>query len=333
MLLMKYGLLLTPEDLVVPRNKDNPTYSRIPQRKMEQVRASVTLVERSELAEPRLGRIGLDVGNQRTSHFEEFGDFAVGIDPIEGRRLGAVPVIYFYERKEGVSIPVEILRTLFELRFIAMTLARLEAKARPGDPKVYSEQILDAIGFVLDEQPGIRQRVEEVTGQDAGVIVDLLDTERRPAWSIVDLIDAMFCFIQTADEPDSPGSLLYYQQREWRFTRIFGSRMKCYRLGPRSELDRDGRMPMNVQEELRSELKSVDERYFTDEKINSSTVLHGVGWKHFFEFVEEVICPCEAKSEVASLLQRYLQRKGEENFRFRDFDFAEGHVVFIKEER
>ena len=38
---------------------------------------------------------------------------------------------------------------------------------------------------------------------------------------MVDLIDATLNFFQTADGNKPVGSLAYYQQKEWRLTRIF----------------------------------------------------------------------------------------------------------------
>lgn len=121
-LMMRYGLLLTPEPLEIPVN-EAARFSdwEPPKTVFRQARACFTLVEdREELWLDRR----LDEFGERTSHVSLFGEFAVGLDPIRARALGAVPVIYFYSGDGLIHtrVPHEVLFTLRELRSVAIAL-------------------------------------------------------------------------------------------------------------------------------------------------------------------------------------------------------------------
>ena len=150
-LMMRYGLLLTPETLRIPPN-DDARNCEPPTVEFRQARACLTLVEsRAELwQETRLDEYG-----RPTSHVSLFGEFAVGIDPIRARELGAVPVIYFYSGGDAAHgrVSHEILFTLRELRSLAIALARLEAKAGIEGRDTLGTATLDALGYVLQGEP------------------------------------------------------------------------------------------------------------------------------------------------------------------------------------
>jgi len=80
--ILRFGLLLTPEELEIPPNPlsdlDTPPLTRIIQR-----RACFTLVSREELYEGPIIR--------------QFGEFAIALDSHEARELGIVPTLYYYK--------------------------------------------------------------------------------------------------------------------------------------------------------------------------------------------------------------------------------------------
>ena len=316
-LMMRYGLLLTPETLRIPpnddaRNREPPTVE------FRQARACLTLVEsRAELwQETRFDEYG-----RPTSHVSLFGEFAVGIDPIRARELGAVPVIYFYSGGDAAHgrVSHEILFTLRELRSLAIALARLEAKAGIEGRDTLGTATLDALGYVLQGEPIVRKRVDAACPGPARVAVDLLDTDRRPAWNLVDMIDAMFDLFQTADSHSCPESLAYYHEREWRIAPLFSAGVRCRRL--RAEIARgETELPPWVAE-LRARLRSLDGDFFTDEVLDDSAILHGTQDVAFFDFVEEVVCPAESAAAVGGLLQRYGNLCGVQR--------GDGPVVFV----
>lgn len=317
-LMMRYGLLLTPEILTIPLNKVAKN-REAPKTKFCQARACFTLVENRE--ELWLNK-RLDEFGQSTSHVSLFGEFAVGLDPIRARECGALPVIYFYSGGDSAhkTVSQEILFTLRELRSLAIALARLEAKARIEGRDTLDAATLDAIGYVLAGDPVVRERIHATDQDAARAAVELLDTDRRPAWTLVDWIDAMFDLFQTADSSSSPESLAYYQEREWRITSLFSTGVRCRRL----RLDKtsgERELPTWVPE-LRSKLRSLDSDFFTEEVLNESTILHGTQDRTFFDFIEEIVCPAEAAAGVANLLHtnefRPVGRGGE------------GPVVFVR---
>ena len=318
-LMMRYGLLLTPERLRIPKNT-SAVNREPPKVEFRQARACFTLVQdREEL----WSKARLDEYGQPISHVGLFGDFAVGIDPIRARELGAVPVIYFYSAGESAHAGVshEILFTLRELRSLAIALARLEAKARIEGRDTLDTATLDAIGYVLDGDPVVRKRIEAADHRSARAAVDLVDTDRRPAWNLVDWIDAMFDLFQTVDSDSCPESLAYYQEREWRIAPLFSSGVRCRRLRVEKNSG-ETELPAWIRE-LRSSLRSIDRDFFTEEVLDDSSILHGTDDRTFFDFVEEIVCPAAAAADVADL----LHSRGKN---LRQMDGDNGPVVFVR---
>ena len=316
-LMMRYGLLLTPECLRIPPN-DAARNREPPKVEFRQARACLTLVEsREELwQETRLDEYGRPI-----SHVRLFGEFAVGIDPIRARELGAVPVIYFYSGGDSAHgrVSHEILFTLRELRSLAIALARLEAKAGIEGRDTLATATLDALGYVLQGEPIVRERVDAAGPRSARTAVDLLDTDRRPAWNLVDMIDAMFDLFQTADSHSCPESLAYYHEREWRIAPLFTAGVRCRRLRVESASG-EGELPPWVGE-LRARLRSLDSDFFTEQVLDDSAILHGTHDRTFFDFVEEIVCPAECAAGVAELLGRHGDLRGIQR--------GDGPVVFV----
>ncbi len=297
-LMIRYGLLLTPERLTIPENA--AAVNREPPKvEFRQARACLTLVEsREELWR----KTRLDEHGRPTSHVGLFGEFAVGIDPIRARELGAVPVIYFYSGGDSAHVRVshEMLFTLRELRSLAIALARLEAKAGIEGRDTLDTATLDAVGYVLHGDPIVRERVDKADRRAARIAVDLLDTDRRPAWNLVDMIDGMFDLFQTADSRSCPESLAYYHEREWRIAPLFSSGVRCRRLKTETAAGENG-LPPWVRE-LRARLRALDGDFFAEQVLDDSAILHGTRDRTFFDFVEEVVCPTEAAAGVSDLL-------------------------------
>ena len=254
-----------------------------------------------------------------TSHFGLFGDFAIGLKPAEARKLGAVPVFYMYdafggdsENSRDVNLTREILFNLRELRSVMIALARLEAKAGIPDRDTLDVAMLDRIGYVLQGDPIVRKRIDQVDHRKAREAVDLLDTDRGPAWSLVDLIDITLSLFQTADSKNS-GDLrqhAYYQQREWRIVQLFNPCLRCQRLGSGFELDGIEAMTPDERRDLRKRLTELNPRLFTESCLENSAILRGTSGRcgaaatDFFEFVEEIICPSAVASYVKELDER-----------------------------
>lgn len=302
--IMEYGLLLTPESFFIPENPLAAKHEgESPKEKFLQVRACFTLVEREELLMAR--------APDNKSHFELFGDFAIGLKPADARKLGAVPVFYVYDG--GMNLTRDILFSLRELRSVVIALARLEAKAKIPRRKTLNVATLDRIGHVLQGDPIVRKRIDQVDRRKAREVVDLLDTDRAPAWSLVDLIDITLNLFQTADSKNSGGLLrqhAYYQQREWRIVQLLNPGLRCQRLGSESDLDGTEAITPDERRDLRKRLTELNPRFFSDSRLENSAILRGTrnydgaGATDFFEFVEEIICPSAVASCVKKLDER-----------------------------
>lgn len=301
-MMIESGLLLTPEDLVVPSNPHAKNRTP-PKTVFRQSRACFTLTERSSLWQPPARfRSGIDV----SSHSENFGMFAIGLDPIRARLLGAIPVAYFYTDAQEPTIPQEILFHIRELRSLAIALARLEARSQSelgGNRQVFDAKTLDAVGYTLEGDSRVMERIEAATGKEVSKAISLLDTDRPPAWNLVDWIDIVFDFFQTADSKTLPDSLAYYHQREWRIIRLFGPHVQCCRLGADAVLDGNAAMPSHERYVVRKKLKYIDHDFFSDGRLDGSAILSGAKGLPFFDYVEEIVCPVEAVSDVEVLLK------------------------------
>ena len=153
-IMLEHGLLMTPECIEIPESPRAETLSiEKPKTKFRQIRACFTLAQRGELWTPiPRDREGVDV----RSHSDIFGRFAIGLDPIEARELGAMPVIYFYRGLSISNVSMEILYNLRELRSIAIAIARIEARSKNAD-HVVEEYVLDRLGYTLEGDPHVKE--------------------------------------------------------------------------------------------------------------------------------------------------------------------------------
>lgn len=299
--IIEFGIVLTPEDLYVPPNpraaNEAPAHTIFAQE-----RACFTLLQREELFRPIPESGGRTTGK---SHADRFGSFAIGLDPIRARTLGAVPVIYFYGTEKVENISFEILFRIRELRTLMTCLSHIEAKAAIPNRDVLNRKVLGELGFDLADEPKIAERIDHVTESTARSIADLVDTDRVAAWNLVDWIDILLNFFQTADSKSTPDSLIYYQQREWRIVKLFGEHVQCYPLALARYVNRRLSFPISECRALRARLKAVDPRFFTEERLDGSSVMLGARREPFFEFVEELIVPMRAVPETEMLLKFY----------------------------
>ena len=297
-MMLEHGLLLTPESLFVPKNKRAANHDN-PKTCFLQTRACFTLASQEELWREDQRRTS---HGKLASHAELFGEFAIGLNPVRARALGAVPVMYFYSDRNEVNVSYEILFRLRELRSLAIALARLEAKAGIPERDVLDAATLDKVGYLLKGDPIVERRISKVDAQTARTAIELLDTDRPPAWNLVDWIDILLDFFQTADSHDAQGSLAYYQQREWRIVRAHGPHVRCYRLALDCKLDAQSAMCKADRRLIRKNLKCLNRDFFTDDCLENSAILQGTDDESFFDFVQEIICPVTVSCRVADLL-------------------------------
>lgn len=335
-LLIEFGILLTPERLTIPPNPRS-TRERPEETVFLQERACFTLVSRQELFEPRqiAPNISLDSAACATelSHMRKFGAFAIGLNPYTARALGLVPVVYFYSHMgadafefEGIdieNISFEILFRIRELRKVMMALAYIESKAGLQDRDLPSMEKLKEIGFDMKFEEQLFEEIDNISEKDANLIVNFLDTDRVPAWNMVDWLGIIFNFFQIADSKKSFGPLSYYQQREWRLVKLFGQHVFCFPLDMKYYMDGKMGYPKCECLELRRRLASVNYHFFSKEKLDRSSILLGTKDKPFFEHVDELIIPVDVRSKLKYLLQFYKLDSS-----FKEIEATGDHLVF-----
>jgi hypothetical protein len=292
-MMINFGAVLTPEDLIVPRNPaaspDGPARTQFPQE-----RVCFTLMNREELDEP---------GPGGRSHAEQFGPFAIGLDPIRARALGVVPVMYFYGGTHAINVSYEMLYRLRELRTLLSALARVEARAGRRGREVPPGLELDDLGLAEIDRAPLSPRIEALSPDEARAVAGLFDTERVPAWNMIEWIDIILNFFQTADSKTTSDSLAYFQQREWRIVRLFGEHAQCHAISLTDDIDRPDCYPMALRREMRARLIDLDPDFFSDVRLDRSFVMVGTAELSFFEFVDEVVVPHAAERAAARLLQ------------------------------
>ena len=300
---------MTPECLIIPPNLRASQITKDESVTVfKQIRACLTLVDREELWVVSARDIS---GSKTKSHADLFGEFAIGLDPIEARSLGATPVIYFYRGLDGANVSMEILYNLWELRSLAIAVARIEAKAERRNYEV-SEEVLDDYGYVLKDDPAVERRINNLSKARAGEVLECLETVRRPAWNMVDLIESTLDFRQTADSRSSDTSLEYFQQREWRITRVLARHLGCYNLALENGRDGDeSEISLHEKRAIRDRIRAVNADFFTTELLNESSLMWGTKsdgveeGRRFFDFVRELICPSEVEGEVDDMLVKF----------------------------
>ena len=210
---------------------------------------------------------------------------------MKARTLGAAPVIYFYNDKIDGNLTTNILSHIGEIHSILLALSHIEAKAESLDKSVLSECELQKFGYVDKREPKVHERQKELHRDKAREILNYLNTERAHAWCLVDWLEILLDFFQTADSRTTIGSLAYYKQREWRISRVFSDQLVANRLISSLPNDGGGSMPEEIRLDIRNRLRSVNPIFFTEARLDGCSILHGTTDSPFFDFVEEIVAP------------------------------------------
>ena len=303
------GLVLTPERLNIPPNpratREEPD-DEPPVTEFMQTRACFTLAHRHEL----WTKTKFLTDGAWVSHCDIFGPFAIGLTPESARRLGAVPVMYYYPNQEKhanrLNMTHEALFLLRELRSLAIALAWLEAKApsNSGQVDVWTTDTLKELGHVLTGEARVRGLIAKASPLDAENVAQLLETRRPAACNLVERLSILLAFFQSTDAPASEGATLhdYYEQREWRIAHVFGIHLRTSWLADKRCAD----YPATV---LRRRLQSINPCFFKSTCLEDSAVLRGLRQPDermrlsFFDFVKEVICPEDCEQPVRRFLE------------------------------
>jgi hypothetical protein len=330
--LISNGILLTPEKLKIPQNRNSQRADPPGPLEIIQRRACFTLLRQEELLASHTGNRESEPFHLSTpklddtdmdSHVQIFGDFSVALDPIEARELGIMPVFYYYRvapqkagkisvsqrHFQGVDLrefgpSSEILFRLAELRALVIALAQIEALGAVEGRPVYPLDRLWEKSYILEKEPGPNQAISLLNRSLARSIYNCIDTDRVPAWNIIEWIDILLNAFQIADDSENLTSLAYYQQREWRIIQMFSPLLDCHSVHPHSDLHDakyfNNMKRINVLESIRSH--SSLQGFTLD--LDNTFILSGTNKRPFRSFIREIICPLDCAEQVIDLVSQ-----------------------------
>lgn len=298
--------------------------------RMIQVRACFTLATRAELEQQAseatyaTARPSSQLRRIET-HFDLFGGFALGINPLDARWLGAMPTIYYYrppslpdedpQAQGSRTLSLELLSRLLEARTLLVALAHVEALAGCGDARIATTEQLRSMGQSLDRQPDhVIDAVEHITPYLARQICPLLDTQRMPIWNIVQHIEMLLSLFQVADSRSRNRPLAYFQQREWRIIQHNKIGLDCDPLLGIVPHHR-GKLPTRTLHTM-SKIDALLERpYFArmlaaERPSDGPWLLSACDGRPFRDFVREIIVPDGLTETVQAMLSRMAFREG-----------------------
>jgi hypothetical protein len=312
-----YGLLLTPEELSIPIDPGSKRTPPPGPLKITQRRACFTLLRFEEL----FSSAGQESGTP--SHVGAFGDFAIGLDAVEARLLGVMPTFYYYRILQnpesfGINLPTrardrdlsafgpssELLFRLAELRSLLVSLAYIEAIGAPEGRAVYRTDRLLRKRLVHNPkfEPDVLNALGKLSRSKAKTIYSCIDTDRMPAWNLIEWLDILLNAFQIADSRQSISSFEYYQQREWRVIQLHSPFFDCYPL----------RSPPDLPDWPRG--KQIDALYslvmshsgaqgFRFDPENTFLLTAAAG-RRFRSFIREVVVPADLANEVEAKLRK-----------------------------
>lgn len=322
-LILTHGLLCTPEKfkLYPNYNTENEEKQRClaankHHDEIVQSRACFTLVDTLELCKEY--ELSQGQTTRDAAHIDLFGEFAIGLDPIEARAIGVMPTVYYY--RHDISDPFtrtaglgsQVVERLDEIRSLFSILSYIEAKsnAAPEDDMVFPPpEKLKSMGIFVRYQNDIEMELARIKAEDAALVLRLFNTDRVPAWNLVDFVEIMLSLYQTTDSTIEDAPLAFFQQREWRLVHHMMEGLRWFGLGthPAYRNPLAGDFASDILE-IKDFVRRTSPAKREDHLIwvfNNSWVLVGTTERRFRDFVREIVVPeslCkQAKAIVDSL--------------------------------
>ena len=324
-LILTHGLLCTPEKFKLypnynTENKEKRDCLRAKSHHDEivQSRACFTMVDTVELTK----QCELSQGHSKhySAHTDLFGEFAIGIDPIRARALGIMPTVYYY--RYDIEQPVttmaglgaQIVERLDEIRSLFSILSYIEAKANAradnfDDLTFPTPELLQSMGIRVRYEGGIERELTKIKAKEASAIFRFFDTDRVPAWNLVDFVEIMLSLYQTTDSTIEDAPLAFFQQKEWRIVHHMMEGLRWFGLGNhpirRNPLVGEfAKAVSEIKNFVRMASPKKDEEHLAW-FFDNCWVLAGTEEFRFRDFVNEIVVPesCyeEAKNLVNSL--------------------------------
>lgn len=308
-LVLTHGLLCTPEKFKLypnyeTENKEKQKCLREDRHHDEivQSRACFTLADTLELTKEY--ELSQDQPARHEAHVNLFGEFAVGLDPVGARALGIMPTVYYYRHDIHdpsaitAGLGAQIVERLDEIRSVFSVLSYIEAKANVGgeDDMVFpAPEVLRDMGIRVRYESGIESEIAKLKTKDASRIFRLFNTDRVPAWNLVDFVEIMLSLYQTTDSTVEDAPLAFFQQREWRLVHHMMAGLSWFSLGIhpsyRNPLAREFAGAISdIKNFVRKASPYRGEDYLTW-FFNHCWVLVGTADFHFRDFVREIVVP------------------------------------------
>jgi len=241
-----------------------------------------------------------DNEKQQVAHVDLFGEFAIGLDPIEARLLGILPTVYYYKQDIGgpsgrtAGLGWQIVERLDEARNVFSILSYLESWSNKGaqDDSIYPPaERLREMGVLIRQQPEIERELAKLKTKDAELILRLFDTDRVPAWNLVDFIEMLLSLYQTVDSTIADAPLAFFRQKEWRLIHHMTEHLAWFGLGQhKSYRNPLARTYSGAIHELRQFIQT-SRNDPSDWYLNHCWVLVSSDRKHFRDFVREIVVP------------------------------------------
>jgi hypothetical protein len=308
-LILTHGLLCTPEKFkLYPNYKTENRYKRNfvttgePHDRIVQSRGCFSLVDTPGLSKEY--ELMLSGKVRYAAHSDLFGPFAIGVNPLEAREFGAMPTVYYYRHDLGpaglrtAGLGSQIIERLDELRGILTVLSYVEGIAKRGtsDEEYFPPaDRLKRMDIKIRYQDEIEADLERLGGVAANRIFDLFNTDRVPAWNLLDFVEIMLSLYQTTDSAKEDAPLSYFNQREWRVVHHRMAGLVWYGLNDHPD-ERDpfakrfGYAIDDIRESI-FEFNREKSEEFVDWYLDHCWVLAGTENAHFRDFVRQIVVP------------------------------------------
>jgi hypothetical protein len=312
-------MVLAPEELEIPQNPLSDL-AFPPKTIVEQRRACFTLMSRDELLQPG-------------GHTKAFGEFTIGLDALEARRLGIMPTIYYYrpcsdgkpsaeEAAIDGGLSQEILFRMSEARRVVLALAHIEAISARQSGQFKSEDYLRRAGLTLDDEPNVASAIANLEEASSKRILNYFETDRVSACNLVEWLEIILSLFQTADSKNRNTPLEYFAQREWRLIQAYSHGFHCLPLSAEKSLNLPNEESRAYANACREHLTEVIRKAKSKLNAESCYLFVGLPEKHFRDFITEIIVPSDWAVSVRSLVNEM------ENHSWKAAEISNGFTVF-----
>jgi len=318
--ILSHGLMCTPEDfdLYPNHHTTNPIKRSLLNagERHDRITASrgcFTLVHAMDLSKEY--QIESKEKPRYAAHSDLFGEFAIGIDPLEARSFGVLPTVYYYkhdlidETATVAGLGSQIVERLDEIRNVFAVLSYIEGRAhqyQPPNDTFPSPEVLAKRKISVKHQPDIEAMLNTLNPTAAGYIFELFNTDRVSAWNLYDFLNIILSLYQTTDSTKENAPLAFFQQREWRLVHHKTMGLKWLGLGNHEPArnPRAVKYPEQI-ESLRHAVRTG--RTWENEEhlqafLQNCWVFSGTKDRQFRDFVREIVVPESVIGEAQKII-------------------------------